>query len=184
MRYAAINQAIDVLGNYGGFIPAAQDSRTLPPPGKGRFQRLREPLFGPATLRAGAVHLLDDRRRRIRIRVDARARRGAGDLQRVRLRALPHAAALHGEHAGRRRDSRRPPITQALRHPQRARRHRSGAGDDARDAARGITRFRRSRASGIAGRSSTTARWRRSRTGSTRGGCATTTCRPDGSASA
>jgi len=37
MRYAAMNQTLDVLGNYGGFIPAAADGRTLAPPGKGEF---------------------------------------------------------------------------------------------------------------------------------------------------
>jgi mono/diheme cytochrome c family protein len=37
MRYAALNQTLDVLGNYAGFIPGAQDARTLPQPGKGAF---------------------------------------------------------------------------------------------------------------------------------------------------
>jgi hypothetical protein len=37
MRYAAMNQSLDVLGNYGGFIPTAQDGRTLPLPGRGGF---------------------------------------------------------------------------------------------------------------------------------------------------
>jgi hypothetical protein len=37
MRYAAMNQSIDVLGNYGGFVPVASDGRTLPPAGKGSF---------------------------------------------------------------------------------------------------------------------------------------------------
>jgi len=37
MRYAAMNQTLDVLGNYGGFVPAAADGRTLAPPGKGEF---------------------------------------------------------------------------------------------------------------------------------------------------
>lgn len=37
MRYAAMNQTLDVLGNYGGFVPAAEDGRTLAPPGKGEF---------------------------------------------------------------------------------------------------------------------------------------------------
>jgi hypothetical protein len=37
MRYAALNQTLDVLGNYGGFVPAAEDGRTLAPPGKGEF---------------------------------------------------------------------------------------------------------------------------------------------------
>ena len=35
MRYAAMNQLQDVNGNYGGFVPNADDSRTVPPPGKG-----------------------------------------------------------------------------------------------------------------------------------------------------
>ena len=37
MRYAAMNQTLDVLGNYGGFVPAAADGKTLAPPGKGEF---------------------------------------------------------------------------------------------------------------------------------------------------
>lgn len=37
MRYAAMNQTLDVLGNYGGFVPDAGDERTLPRPGTGRF---------------------------------------------------------------------------------------------------------------------------------------------------
>jgi hypothetical protein len=32
MRYAALNQGADNLASYGGFIPAARDSRTLPDP--------------------------------------------------------------------------------------------------------------------------------------------------------
>ena len=52
MRYAAMNQVLDVLGNYGGFIPSAEDSRTLPPPGKGVLRRLGKPILRRATLRA------------------------------------------------------------------------------------------------------------------------------------
>ena len=37
MRYAAMNQTLDVLGSYGGFVPAAADGKTLAPPGKGEF---------------------------------------------------------------------------------------------------------------------------------------------------
>jgi hypothetical protein len=37
MRYAAMNQLMDVLSSYDGFIPAARDSRTLPPPGEAGF---------------------------------------------------------------------------------------------------------------------------------------------------
>lgn len=37
MRYAAMNQLMDGLGTYGGFVPAAMDGRTLPQPGKGQF---------------------------------------------------------------------------------------------------------------------------------------------------
>ena len=34
MRYAALNQGADNLANYGGFVPATKDSRTLPDPAK------------------------------------------------------------------------------------------------------------------------------------------------------
>jgi hypothetical protein len=37
MRYAAMNQTMDVMGNYGGYIPGADDGKTLPPPGKAGF---------------------------------------------------------------------------------------------------------------------------------------------------
>jgi len=37
MRYAALNQTLDVLGNYGGFVPAADDGRTVAPPGTAAF---------------------------------------------------------------------------------------------------------------------------------------------------
>jgi hypothetical protein len=37
MRYAAMNQTLDVMGNYGGYIPGADDGKTLPPPGKASF---------------------------------------------------------------------------------------------------------------------------------------------------
>ncbi len=37
MRYAAMNQSMDVLASYGGFIPGAMDMKTLPPPGRGAF---------------------------------------------------------------------------------------------------------------------------------------------------
>jgi mono/diheme cytochrome c family protein len=37
MRYAALNQTLDLLGSYGGFVPGAMDGKTLPPPGKGQF---------------------------------------------------------------------------------------------------------------------------------------------------
>ena len=37
MRYAAMNQTLDVLGDYGGFVPASADGKTLAPPGQGQF---------------------------------------------------------------------------------------------------------------------------------------------------
>lgn len=37
MRYAAMNQTLDVLGDYGGFVPDALDEKTLPAPGKAGF---------------------------------------------------------------------------------------------------------------------------------------------------
>ena len=37
MRYAAMNQTLDVLGDYGGFVPDAEDGRTRAAPGKAGF---------------------------------------------------------------------------------------------------------------------------------------------------
>ena len=37
MRYAALNQGMDLLSNYGGFVPIANDMKTLPPPGQSIF---------------------------------------------------------------------------------------------------------------------------------------------------
>ena len=37
MRYAALNQGMDLLSNYGGFVPIANDMKTLPPPGRTIF---------------------------------------------------------------------------------------------------------------------------------------------------
>lgn len=37
MRYAALNQGMDLLSNYGGLVPIANDMKTLPPPGKTVF---------------------------------------------------------------------------------------------------------------------------------------------------
>jgi hypothetical protein len=37
MRYAAMNQTLDLLGSYGAYIPVANDRKTLPPPGQGNF---------------------------------------------------------------------------------------------------------------------------------------------------
>lgn len=37
MRYIAINQSLDFLASYGGYIPAGKDHRILPPPGKATF---------------------------------------------------------------------------------------------------------------------------------------------------
>lgn len=37
MRYAAMNQTLDVLGNYGGFVPDAEDGRTRAEPGRAGF---------------------------------------------------------------------------------------------------------------------------------------------------
>jgi len=37
MRYAALNQSMDVLGDYGGFVPDAADGRTRAEPGRAGF---------------------------------------------------------------------------------------------------------------------------------------------------
>lgn len=42
MRYAAMNQSLDVLASYGGFIPDAEDGRALAPPGKSGFSGSRD----------------------------------------------------------------------------------------------------------------------------------------------
>jgi hypothetical protein len=42
MRYAALNQGMDLLSNYGGFVPIATDMKTLPPAGRSP-QEVRHP---------------------------------------------------------------------------------------------------------------------------------------------
>jgi hypothetical protein len=42
MRYAALNQTLDVLASYGGFVPDAEDGRTLAPPGQSGFAGSRD----------------------------------------------------------------------------------------------------------------------------------------------
>jgi len=37
MRYAAVNQTLDMLATYGSYIPSARDGETLPPAGEGGF---------------------------------------------------------------------------------------------------------------------------------------------------
>ena len=56
MRYAAMNQTMDVLGDYGGFVPAAADGRTLPPPGKATFTGTRS-RYSDAQLYALAMYI-------------------------------------------------------------------------------------------------------------------------------
>lgn len=42
MRYAAMNQTVDVLADYGGFVPDAEDGRTRAEPGKTAFSGTRD----------------------------------------------------------------------------------------------------------------------------------------------
>lgn len=42
MRYAAMNQTLDVLADYGGFVPDAEDGRTRAEPGKTAFSGTRD----------------------------------------------------------------------------------------------------------------------------------------------
>lgn len=51
MRYAAMNQALDVLGDYGGFVPDAADGRTRAAPGTAGFAGARD-RYGDAQLLA------------------------------------------------------------------------------------------------------------------------------------
>ena len=98
MRYAAMNQVLDVLGNYGGFIPSAQDSRTLPPPGKGFFAGSVS-RYSDAQLYALAQFIYSMTPPPNPNPFDDRARTRPGGVQRVGMRALPYAAALHVEPA-------------------------------------------------------------------------------------
>ena len=41
MRYAAMNQLLDVNGNYGGFVPKSSDMRTRAAAREGLFQPVR-----------------------------------------------------------------------------------------------------------------------------------------------
>jgi hypothetical protein len=75
MRYAAMNQSMDVLGNYGGFIPAAQDGRTLPPAGKSGFSGSRD-RYSDAQLYALAQFIYSMTPPPNPNRFDAQARRG------------------------------------------------------------------------------------------------------------
>ncbi len=47
MRYAILNQGMDVLANYGGFVPAAPDFQTLPAP-SGELRPSEEQLYALA----------------------------------------------------------------------------------------------------------------------------------------
>jgi hypothetical protein len=56
MRYAAVNQTMDVLANYGGFIPGADPDGSLPAPGTGFFVGTAD-RYGDAELHALALYL-------------------------------------------------------------------------------------------------------------------------------
>jgi hypothetical protein len=77
MRYAAMNQTLDVLGNYGGFVPAAPDGKTLAPPGKGQFNGAGDRYSDPQ-LFALAQFIYSLTPPPNPHRMDARARRGQG----------------------------------------------------------------------------------------------------------
>ena len=75
MRYAAMNQTMDVLGNYGGFIPGAPDGRTLPAPGKSGFSGSRD-RYSDAQLYALGQFIYSLTPPQNPNRFDDRARRG------------------------------------------------------------------------------------------------------------
>jgi hypothetical protein len=75
MRYAALNQTMDLLGHYGGFVPGATDGKTLPPPGKGQFVGT-ESRHSDAQLYALAQFIYSLTPPANPNPVDARARRG------------------------------------------------------------------------------------------------------------
>lgn len=75
MRYAAMNQTLDVLANYGGFVPDAADGQTLAPPGKTRFNGTRD-RYSDAQLYALAMYLYALQPPPNPNRFDDRAKRG------------------------------------------------------------------------------------------------------------
>jgi hypothetical protein len=56
MRYAAVNQTLDMLARYGDFVPAGAADGSLPPPGEGTFVGTAE-RYGDAQLYALALFL-------------------------------------------------------------------------------------------------------------------------------
>jgi hypothetical protein len=81
MRYAAMNQSMDVLGNYGGFVPAANDGRTLPPAGTGSFTGSAS-RYSDAQLYALSQFIYSLTPPKNPNPFDARARRGQGVFDR------------------------------------------------------------------------------------------------------
>ena len=75
MRYAAMNQTMDVLGAYDGFIPAARDGKTLAPPGKGQFNGAGD-RYSDAQLYALAQYIYSLEPPTNPHQSDARAKRG------------------------------------------------------------------------------------------------------------
>ena len=60
MRYAAMNQTLDVLGDYGGFVPDAQDGQTRAAPGKAGFSGARDRYSDAQLYALGEVPVLAD----------------------------------------------------------------------------------------------------------------------------
>ncbi len=75
MRYAAMNQTLDVLADYGGFVPDAQDGRTRAEPGKAGFSGASN-RYSDAQLYALAKFLYSLRPPPNPHRPDALSRRG------------------------------------------------------------------------------------------------------------
>ncbi len=179
MRYAALNQTVDLYSRHRDFMPIAQDARTLPEPttaspfpfANGRYSD--EQLYALAQF---VYSLKPPANPNTRI---GRVGRGKGVFAREGC-ATCHTPPLYT-------NNRLTPalgFTATAGDAQRLDLMPRSIGTDPGSRAenssrhRAITRCRRSRACGIAVHSSTAARWRRSKTGSTRAGCAMITCRP------
>ena len=99
MRYVALNQQADNLSQFGQFIPAADDFRTRPgPETQGRASD--EQLF------ALARYLYSLKPPENPNKSDALTAKGEAVFARVGLPPLPHAAAVHQQHADARRGLR------------------------------------------------------------------------------
>jgi hypothetical protein len=177
MRYAAVNQTMDVLANYGGFIPGADPDGSLPAPGTGFFVGTAD-RYGDAELHALALYLYSLEPPPNPHPFDDLARRGQDVFTRERCGHC-HTPPLYTNNMLVPAPGFDPPAAHRQTYDVMDRRvYTDPTLTLMTRAAPATTKCRRSRASGTAAPSSTTGRWPRSRTGSTRHDCGRITFLP------